>query len=165
MLGYIRSGGQGETDRLLKQVADRLQAQGLHLAGAVQTNLEQDASLKCHMDLHILPGTNVVRISQSLGSLSKGCRLDADGLERAVGLVQAGMANGADLLIVNKFGKQEAEGRGFRPVIGAALGQDIPVLTAVNDSNIDAFHTFAEDLAQPLPLDADAVLEWCLAQH
>ena len=35
------------------------------------------------------------------GTLSRGCRLDADGLERAVGLVGAGLERGAALLIVN----------------------------------------------------------------
>lgn len=161
MLGYVMGGERGATDRLIRDVAMRLHNQGHVLAGAVQVNIETGSEHKCQMDLHILSGDNVVRISQDLGALSQGCRLDPDGLERAVGLVSAALEDGADFLIFNKFGKQEAEGRGFRSLIGAALERGIPVLTAVNKRNLEAFLAYAEDLAEELPSDGDAILEWC----
>lgn len=161
MLGYVVSEGRGEGDRLIHAVAMQLRAAGLPLAGAVQTNVERDPAHKCDMDLHILSGHDVVRISQDLGRLSRGCRLDPAGLERAVGLVGAALADRPALLIVNKYGKQEIDGRGFRPLIGEALAEGIPVLTAVNRGNVDAFLAFAADRAAPLPADADAILAWC----
>jgi len=163
MLGYVVAEEPGAADLLIQDVAERLRKAGVRIAGAVQVNLETDPALKCHMDLHILTGDTVIRISQNLGALSRGCRLDPDGLERAVGLVASALAGGADLLIVNKFGKQEADGRGFRPLIGDALAAGIPVLTAVNTGNIDAFGSFAEDMAQRLPLNSQEVANWCLA--
>ncbi|MCA0922564.1 DUF2478 domain-containing protein [Pseudooceanicola nanhaiensis] len=160
MLGYVSAAGQGEADELIRAVATRLRGQGLRLAGAVQVNLETDPAHKCRMDLHILSGTEVVRISQDLGTLAQGCRLDPEGLERAVGLVQAALAEGADLVIVNKYGKQEIGGRGFRPVINEALGAGVPVLTAVNPDNIAAFEAYAEGMGEALPPEEDAVLDW-----
>lgn len=165
MLGYVAGGGRGETDRLIRDVAMRLRDKGHNLAGAVQVNVETGDVNKCQMDLHILSGNDTVRISQDLGSLSRGCRLDPDGLERAVGLVSAALQDGADFLIINKFGKQEADGRGFRPLIGDALSMGIPVITAVNAANSDAFLVYAEDMAQSLPTDAEAIIEWCTAQR
>ncbi|MGR3494717.1 DUF2478 domain-containing protein [Citreimonas sp.] len=165
MLGYVVSEGRGEGDRLIHAVATRLRAAGVPLAGAVQTNEDRDPTRKCDMDLHILSGHDVVRISQDLGRLSRGCRLDPDGLERAAGLVAAALADGPALLIVNKFGKQEIDGRGFRPLIGDALAEGIPVLTAVNRGNVDAFLDFAADLAEPLPGDVDAIIAWCMAHR
>jgi hypothetical protein len=164
MLGYVVADGRGAADVLIRDVAVRLHAAGLRLAGAVQVNPENGPLHKCHMDLHILSGTDVVRISQDLGALSQGCRLDVDGLERAVGLVAAAIATGADLLVVNKFGKQEVDGRGFRPVIGEALLQGIPVLVAVNPGALDGFLAYAEDLAELLPSDVDKIADWCLRQ-
>ncbi len=164
MLGYVVAEGQGAADRLIRDVADRLRQEGVPLAGAVQVNIENDPALKCHMDLHILNGHQVVRISQNLGALSQGCRLDPDGLERAVGLSEAGLASGAKLMIVNKFGKQEADGRGFRPVIGQALSSDIPVLTAVGPGNLPAFLDYADGLAEQLPNNTDEVVQWCKDQ-
>ncbi|NDW00919.1 DUF2478 domain-containing protein [Salipiger sp. PrR002] len=164
MLGYVTGLGRGEVDRLMREVADRLRAEGWPLAGAVQHNIETGPTSKCHMDLQVLSGADVVRISQDLGALSRGCRLDPQGLERVVGLVSAGLSKGAALLLVNKFGKQEVDGRGFRPVIGEALSSGVPVLVAVNEGNLEAFLTFAEDLAEALPPDVESVTDWCRAR-
>ena len=160
MLGYVSMGGRGAADALLKQAADILRANGIPLAGAVQVNDDRDPSRKCHMDLHILSGTDVVRISQDLGALSQGCRLDPAGLESAVGLVAAALDTHPAILIVNKYGKQEIDGRGFRPIIAEALSRDIAVLVAVNPNNVPAFLDFAADLAAPVTPNLEAILDW-----
>ncbi|MEZ5778328.1 MAG: DUF2478 domain-containing protein [Paracoccaceae bacterium] len=163
MLGYVVAEGQGTADRLLAGVARRLMAEGWPLAGAVQVNSDRGAAPRCEMDLHVLMSDRVVRISQNLGTLSKGCRLDPAGLEQAVGLVAEALVGPGRprLLIVNKFGKQEIDGRGFRPVIGQALAEGIPVLTAVGAGQTDAFAAFADGLAEPIAADEASVLGWC----
>jgi hypothetical protein len=80
-----------------------------------------------------------------------------------VGLVSASLAGGADLLIVNKFGKHEADGRGFREVIAEALARGIPVLVGLNGLNLPAFEGFAGGLAVPLPPEEEALSAWVLA--
>jgi hypothetical protein len=112
------------------------------------------------MDVRVLPKGPIIRISQSLGPGARGCRLDPEGLERAVGLVSQSLSGLPDLLVVNKFGKHEAEGRGFRPLIGEAMLAGIPVLTAVNATNEAAFLTFSDGLAQQLPADLPSLLAW-----
>lgn len=101
-----------------------------------------------------------LRISQDLGRSARGCRLDPAALATAVGLVSAKLSKGADILIVNKFGKHEAEGRGFRGVIAEALSLGIPVLVGVNALNLPAFETFAEGMASGLPPAASALEAW-----
>ncbi len=157
-LATITLPGRGETDRLLAAVAVRLQGQGVALAGAVQFNL--DCGDDCEMEVQVLPDGPVIGISQSLGPGSQGCRLDAGALETAVAEVAARMA-GARLLIVNKFGKHEAEGRGFRALIGSALEAGMPVLIGVNAMNMQAFQAFAGEMAEPL---VPAELETWLAE-
>ena len=160
-LATITLPGRGETDRLLASVAARLQGQGVALAGAVQFNL--DCGDECEMEVQVLPDGPVIGISQSLGPGSQGCRLDAGALEAAVAEVAARMA-GARLLIVNKFGKHEAEGRGFRGLIGSALEGGMPVLIGVNAMNMQAFQAFAGEMAEPvLPDTLDAWLAEVLA--
>jgi hypothetical protein len=165
MLGYVSVEARGESDVLIRDAAMALHARGVPLAGAVQVNSERDATHKCDMDLHILSGSDVVRISQNLGALSRGCRLDPAGLEHAVGMVAAALESGPALLVVNKFGKQELDGRGFRPLIGEALSRGIAVLTAVNPGNLPGFLEFAGDYAEALPPDVDAIVDWCNAQR
>jgi hypothetical protein len=161
MLGVIEIDGRGAGDRLLAGLSDRLVGMGWPLAGVIQINTVFDPARPCHMDLMVLNGAGRVRISQDLGPLSRGCRLDASGLETAVGLVEAALDARPRLLIVNKFGKQEAEGRGFRPVIGQALAMGVPVLTTVGPRNRPALDAFAEGMAESLPPDEVAVLDWC----
>lgn len=162
MLGYVVSQSAGQGDALLAGVATRLQALGWRLAGAVQMNVVFDPARPCHMDLQVLSGTEVVRISQDLGVGAAGCRLDAQSLEQAVGLVGAALRAAPQMLIINKFGKQEADGRGFRPLIGEALQMGVPVLTSVSGANLAGFEGFAGDLGKALPPELAAVLKWCL---
>ncbi|MCV2869240.1 DUF2478 domain-containing protein [Defluviimonas sp. WL0002] len=163
MLGFIVSRGRGEADLLLADVADRLMSDGCKLAGAVQVNVETRDGRPCEMDLHVLALDKVIRISQNLGALAKGCRLDPAALESVVGHVERALDRGPQLLIVNKFGKQELDGRGFRPLIGRALADGVPVLCAVNSDNAAKFAEFAAGMERELPSEADAVLGWCKA--
>lgn len=159
-IGYVSVPGRGANDRFLAVVAQRLQARGLRLAGTVQTNVERADRARCDMDILVLPDGPILRISEDRGDLARGCRLDAGALEDAVLGVTRSLP-GADLLIVNKFGKQEAEGRGLAPIIAEALEQGIPVLLGVNGLNRSAFEEFASGLATPLPADEAMVLDWC----
>ena len=159
-LGYVIGAQRGGVDRLLAGVAAQLSAEGWHLAGVVQVNAERPGR-RCDMDLAVLGG-GAVRISQCLGPLARGCRLDPSGLETAVGQVEAALDAGPpQLLIVNKFGKAEIGGRGFRPLIARALGEGVPVLTGVGPGNLDGFLAFADGMAEALPDSPAAVLDWC----
>ena len=159
MLGYITGFSEGEANDVLAAVADVLLAEGAMLAGAVQRN--ESTARGGPMHLQVLGPEAVVCISQALGAGSQGCRLDPDGLERAVGLVQRQMDLGAALLVVNKFGKQEAEGRGFRPLIGQALAEGMPVVIAVADEYIAAFEQFSDGIGTVLEPSAASVLGFC----
>lgn len=163
-IGSVFQPDRGATDMLLSAVAARLMAAGLRVAGAVQTNSGCEVSPRCDMDLAILPDGPVIRISQSLGAASQGCRLDAGALEQAVLEVGTRLA-GAKILLINKFGKHESEGRGFRTLIAEALDQGIPVLIGINSQNRIAFTDFAGDMAEPLPAELDAIVDWCLAAN
>ena len=159
-LAFVRTIERGLTDRLLWEFADRLQEGGFSLAGVVQTNSDRPGSHHCDMDVRVLPDGAVIRINQVLGEESRGCRLNPVALEEAVALVETTLDSSPDLLIINKFGKHEAEGRGFRPLIAEALARDIPVLLGVNALNLDAFEGFSCGLAEELSADATAIATW-----
>jgi nucleoside-triphosphatase THEP1 len=164
MLGYMISTGRGAGDRLMIAVAEGLAAKGIAVAGAVQLNVEHDPERHCHMDLHILGRDDVLRISEDRGRHARGCRLDPRGLADAVQRVETVLDEGrAGVLLINKFGKQEAEGGGFREVIGRALLDGRPVLTTVSQGNLPAFLAFADGLGVEIAPDAEAAVDWCLA--
>lgn len=159
-IGYTIAPERGDTDLLLASLADRLQDRHIRTCGTVQINSEREDCGLCDMDVKVLPDGPVIRISQDLGKKARGCRLDPNALEAAVGQVQARLSQGAEVLIINKFGKHEAEGRGFRDLIAEALSRDIPVLVGLNRLNETAFQEFAAGLAVELPPHADELAKW-----
>lgn len=161
-IAYTLASGRGETNILVADLVKTLQAQGVRLCGTVQIDIDRDVNEKCDMDVKVLPDGPAIRISQSLGKKSRGCRLDPDALEQAVALAEKALDEGTDLLIVNKFGKHEADGRGFRNTIGRALEMGIPVLVGANKLNVDALVEFCGGLAEALPAEPDRLLQWAL---
>ncbi|WP_232281589.1 DUF2478 domain-containing protein [Sagittula stellata] len=161
LLGYIRSEDRGVGDMLLSHVAERLIAQGLRVHGAIQVNRDRHDGQRCDMDIRLLPEGREIRVSQSLGLGARGCRLDSGALETAVACVGASFAPDADVLIVNKFGKQEACGAGFRTLIGEAISMGVPVLTCVNAMNQTAFDEFSAGFQVRLDACETTLLNWC----
>lgn len=159
-IAYTTAPGKGDTDLVLSRLARTLASRDYLACGTVQTNTECTDG-PCDMDVNVLPDGPILRISQDLGRASKGCRLDPAALETAVGMVQARLNTDVDLLIVNKFGKHEAEGRGFRTIIANALDLEIPVLVGVSALNLPAFRDFVGPEACQLDPSEDALLAWC----
>ncbi len=159
-LAYTTSPGRGDMDLVLAGVADALARQGIRTCGVVQINSDCDSGRHCDMDVKVLPAGPMFRISQSLGKDARGCRLDPHGLEMAVGATARQLASGAEVLIVNKFGKQEAEGRGFRDLIAEALAADMAVIVGVNGLNREAFLEFCGGEATELLPQVEAITGW-----
>lgn len=159
-LGFVNLPGRGQTDLLIADIAARLDAAGIKLAGTVQSNTDRHDRRACDMDLHLLPEGPVIRISEERGAGARGCHLDTDALSQAVHWTAKALPE-ADMLIINKFGIEEAAGRGFVPVIADALSRGLPVLVGVNDLNLTAFRDFSSGTAVALPADVVKAAEWC----
>lgn len=128
----------------MRTLADYLIGQGFALAGFVQRNQPCPGRARCDMILEELSSGERYGISEDRGQHARGCMLDVDELLRAVASASRGLEAGADLVIVNKFGKTECEGGGFRPLIVEALEREVPVLIAVPFRNLDGWRQFAE---------------------
>ncbi|MAY86344.1 MAG: 3-dehydroquinate dehydratase [Pseudooceanicola sp.] len=158
-IAYTMGPGRGDTDQLLFTLAQHLASDGYRTCGTVQINTDCGAH-PCDMDVKVLPDGPVLRISQNLGAGARGCRLDPATLETAVGLVETGLEATPELLIVNKFGKHEADGRGFRSVIAEAIARDMPVLVGVNALNLEAFQDFVGSEATELEPSLEDLVRW-----
>ena len=148
-------------DNVISDVARRLKIGGMKIAGAVQHNTHNGDRCRCDMKLEDLGSGCLVQISEDRGPEARGCRLDSSALEEIVGMVCSSLEDSPDLVVVNKFGKREAEGSGFRSAIEQALGSGVAVLTAVSTANLAEWENFASGLDERLPLDAAAISAWC----
>ncbi|MEN4964936.1 DUF2478 domain-containing protein [Brucella intermedia] len=148
-------------DQLLAGAAHRARQAGLRVAGFLQHR--ETGGEECCRDIEIEHiGTGVTQIiSQALGSGSKGCRLDPTALADVAGALQTELDDGADMLILNRFGKGETEGHGFRSIIETAYARQIPVLTVVRETYVEGWNDFAGDCGVLLAPDSKAVLGWC----
>lgn len=128
-------------------------------AGRHRGAAENGACRSAAMDLELLSDGRLFRISQPLGAGARGCPLAPGALAACSAALQADLAGGCGLLILNRFGKCENEGRGFRDLISAALMAGIPVLTALLDTCAEAWAGFAGGLTCDLPPDRQAILD------
>jgi hypothetical protein len=144
-------------------LAKAVEADGLRVRGAIQDNAG-DASCPA-MSLVDLATGERYGISQQLGTHARGCRLDPGGLAVFAARLDAAIQDGCDLIILNKFGKAEAEGGGLRAALARAIDSGIPVLTAVRSPYSEAWLDFHGGLAADLAPSRAAALAWCRGVH
>jgi hypothetical protein len=161
-IAYIMLSGRGLIDDCLAEAVASIETLGLRLAGTVRVLPADPYSHACDMDVRVLPDGPSRRISQPLGVLSQGCRLDAEAIET---LSLERRIEGADLLVVNKFGKQEAAGRGLCQAIVMAIDASIPVMIGVNGLNLAEFLAFAGDQAIRIEATPEAIVFWANAMR
>ncbi len=159
-IGYTKLTGQGELDLLLAGVADKLTEQGKRCMGIVQINSDRDDCHRCDMDVQVLSNGPKIRISQDLGKESRGCRLNPEAMAEAVSAVSQRMEGGYDVFLLNKFGKHESEGKGFRELLGEAASAGATVMVGTNGLNEEAFVEFSGGVAEFVAPDEAEILAW-----
>lgn len=155
-------GARGEGDRALGRIARSLAEAGATVAGLIQVAGPAPSGCAPDMVLQSPDGAERFVISERRGASSRGCRLDSSALEAAAGRLAGMIEAGADIVVLSKFGRREAEGRGFRQALEAAMLAGLPVLTGVSAEYRAAFEAFAGDLGRVLD-DEAAALAWARA--
>lgn len=154
MLVALLSANRGEADATMSTLSRRLEAEGYRLSGLVQNNVARAGRCRCDMVLRDLASGRELGISQDLGDGARGCRLDHGALETAAGWVEASISPDIDVLLLNKFGRREAEGAGMRAPIVAAVGLGIPVIVGLAPENREAWDVFCGGAGEVLPVEA-----------
>jgi molybdate transport system ATP-binding protein len=151
---------EDDVDTLLADFAEDRLRLGERLGGLVQRNLKDDRGEKVGMRAIDLLTRREISLCQDLGSGSTACKLDSAALaEASLAVVQA-IDQRVDLIVVNKFSKQEADGKGLRHEIAAAIATGIPLLTAVPEKRLDAWTAFTGDVGAMLLCESLVVHGW-----
>lgn len=148
-------------DRIIARAIEPLRAADLPLAGALQVDPVAAGRHPCDMLLEDLASGEVHAIAEHRGREARGCRLDV-GLLTEIGeaVLHSLHDERPRLLVVNKFGKIEADGGGLRQAVAEAVDLGIPVLVGVPARNLDRWRAFAGPLAIELPATVGAVTDW-----
>jgi molybdate transport system ATP-binding protein len=149
-----------DVDALLADFADALLRGGERIGGVVQRNLKDESGRSNGMHVIDLWTGRQISICQPLGTGATACKLDPGGLAEASLAVARAVSDGAELIIVNKFSKQEAAGHGLRGELAEAIIAGGPVLTAVPEKCFDAWKEFTGDHGTTLLCARHVVDDW-----
>ncbi|MBR1162775.1 DUF2478 domain-containing protein [Bradyrhizobium elkanii] len=153
--------GHDDPDAILRDFAGDLRAHGARVVGMVQSGQCADSSLSAvlvHSGETLLLAQLPSQSPTSPGAT--GCKLDLSRLQAAGIRVADALAEGADLVIVNRFGKRERDGKGLGFLIERALGADIPVVIAVSRASFADWIKFAGGMSVKLACDRHALDAW-----
>ena len=152
-------GAGDEPDRLLLDFSEHLCRSGFRVAGIVQLGRTGEAG-NANLGAVMLPGNEVVGMAHDSGGKPCGCRLHAGWVAESASIIAATIEQGADLVIVNRFGKLEAEGRGFIDLIKQAVMADIPALIAVPEHRFTAWIRYSSGMHVRLACRRTALDGW-----
>ena len=99
-------------------------------------------------------------MTQSLGSGSISCNVDAEAIEQLALRLRNELNDDVDLVVINRFGKRESEGAGFCSVIERAIELGIPALTVVKEDWLDTWLDYGGEWVTTLPTDPTRILDW-----
>lgn len=150
-------------ETLLEPLARALQAEGWRVGGLLARQSRYPNGHK-RMQLVDLRTGALYDISQNLGAQANGCCLNPQGLSHASGVLRQALLDGVDLLLINRFGVSESEGRGFTAEFAQAVQAGVPVVTAVAESCLPQWQAFTGGDFETLPHHADALLHQCRAR-
>jgi len=146
--------------RLLAKFAARRKHEGIRVAGAVEVVSEGDGGSCGSLALTNLSDGAIIRISQDLGPGSTSCNIDPAGLAEACAAVERDIARGADLVVLSKFGKQEAARGGLGDAFRASIEAGLPVVTAVSPAMAEPWQAFAGGLSAFIQAEEARLEAW-----
>ncbi len=146
----------------LTRIVEVLQSAGVAIGGVNTADLD-DGPWECRKPMYLrdLLSGERIKISQDLGPNAEGCALDTGQLALAGQAIYRAIDARVALIVVNKFGAQEAAGNGLRDELLAAAEAGVPVLTTVKPEMVPAWQEFVGELGTLLPPDLATVEAWC----
>ncbi len=148
-----------EADRVVDDVVHTLQQHGVRVVGLRQ-RVSDNGTSRCGVELESISTGKLHRMTQSLGSGSISCNVDAEAMEQLALLLKNELNGDVDLVVINRFGKRESEGAGFCSVIERAIELGIPALTVVKEDWLDTWLDYGGEWVMTLPTDRARILEW-----
>lgn len=155
-LAALVYGADQDPDAVLRDFAAELKTQGLRVVGLVQAGQCADSSLSAVL---VHSGEKLL-LAQDFDPAATGCRLDLGRLENIGARVAEALDAGADLLIINRFGKRERDGKGLASLIERALGADIPMVIAVSEERFAEWTRYAGGISVKLACERPALEAW-----
>jgi hypothetical protein len=154
-LAALVYGKPDEPDRLLREFVQDLITRGYRVVGLIQTRLADGSTA-----VTVLPTGETIPLAPRRRNVSPSSQPDPCDLATPAARIDALIPTGADLVIINRFGKLEAEGTGLVDEIACALSFDIPVLVAVPEFRFAEWLSYCKGMGVKLPCRSGSLQGW-----
>jgi nucleoside-triphosphatase THEP1 len=88
------------------------------------------------------------------------CGLDVAALAETTGIISKAVSDAVDLVVVEKFGEQEQNGKGLIDEILQTIVSGIPLLISVPEAALPAWQERTGELGGVLPFTEEAFRQW-----
>lgn len=147
-------------DEIFKWIVDECRVRHLTLSGVLQHPAFEGADKRCDVLLEDLASGQRTLLFEDRGAGARGCRLDVAALLEASMKVESSLDRDPALLVLNKFGKVEAEGGGMCALMANALERGIPAIIGVPERNLNAWRRFAGEFSTEISDDVAQIRAW-----
>lgn len=147
---------------VLAGFAEELKSQGQEVGGLVQEFLYDSDNKRIGLDAIEIDTGKRIPINRPTESdrINGVCSLDRSALAESTEALRRAIDKKVDLIMVEKFGEQEQQGKGLADEILAAMAEGIPTLVLVPASALDQWKAFCGGMADEIPCTADAIRKW-----
>lgn len=153
--------GPGEAvDTLLAAFAAEQRARGVRVRGLVQHDRLRESDGRKVMELVDVDTGQRFPISQDLGAGAASCNLDPAGIAAAAVVLRRALEEGAELVVVNRFGALEIERGGFAAELLELMASGTPSVMAVSERHLAGWQEFSEGRAAVLAPTPAALAAW-----
>jgi hypothetical protein len=159
-IAAIRADESKAVQALMEAFALELKSRGYAVAGVAQTRVLDQNTGRNRIVLRDLVSGQIFPISQDLGPGSVACNLDTGELALACACVERAALQGADLIVLSKFAKQEAARGGLSDAFRIAMLSGIPVIASVSPDFLSEWEGFAGRLSQFVEPSLAALDTW-----
>lgn len=158
----VFDGDGNEAMQVLWDAVEELQKRGLKVDGLLHKKDEEGAFIG--EVISSISDNREYTILVDRGEGASGCRLDSIALTESSAVLRDALDQGVDVLVINKFGIAETEGRGLAAEITRAASEGVPVLATVDNKYADAWRSYSGDLGIELFPMLEEVTAWVEAQ-
>ncbi len=88
------------------------------------------------------------------------CVLELSALAETAGALRRAITECADLVVIEKFGKEEAAGRGLLDDIMKVVASGLPALVLLPQAYVEQWNQFTGGIVETITFDADALNQW-----
>jgi len=145
--------------RMLCEFVGRLRRSGRRVCGMVQIG-DGARATDTRLPFMIWPGAQAIALRHDGARHTAACRLDPREVARTRRQLATAMIERPDLVVINRFGKLEANGAGFAGEIRQAVVADIPVVVAVPQTRFDVWVRFCQGMSVKVDCSAAQLDNW-----